>query len=177
MFSLQENFLVKFLSAILFLLFALPAAAFDLNGVPLGGKEIDVRKAFPSVHCKELEWRTDAADRRCDDARVPLGGKDGTEVKVTFYLKSGVIRAFDVRFDIKDLEKVKALLTKRWGAPIAEVTETIGARSKDQKDRQVFKMRWESGQDKAILSAQLEKKRGTVEVARGNFFTEVYRVK
>ncbi|HEX2651596.1 MAG TPA: hypothetical protein VHN19_16835, partial [Burkholderiales bacterium] len=49
---------------------ALPALAYDVNGVAIGGKEIDVKKAFPSVHCKELEWRTDAADRRCDDALI-----------------------------------------------------------------------------------------------------------
>lgn len=151
--------------------------AYEVNGVPLGGKEIDVKKTFPSVHCKELEWRTDAADRRCDDARVPFGGPGGAEAKVTFYLKAGVIRGFDLRFDIKDLEKVKATLRKRWGAPLAEVTETIGARSKDQKDRQVFKMRWEKGEDRAILTAQLEKKRANLEVARGNFFNEIYKVK
>jgi hypothetical protein len=156
---------------------ALPAAAYDINGVPIGGREIDVKKMFPSVHCKELEWRTDAADRRCDDARIPLGGSGGPEAKVTFYLKAGIIRAFDMRFDIKELEKVKALLKKRWGEPMAELTETIGARNKDEKDRQVFKMRWEKGEDRAILSAQLEKKRANVEVARGNFFDEIYKVK
>src|SRR5262249_28920671 len=108
---------VKFLVAIL-LLVPFSALAYDVNGVPLGGKEIDVKKAFPSVHCKELEWRTDAADRRCDDARIPLGGTGGPEAKVTFYLKAGVIRGFDLRFDLKEIEKVKALLKKRWGAPI-----------------------------------------------------------
>lgn len=159
------------------LLLASPAFAYDLNGVRLGGREIDVKKSFPSVHCKELEWRTDAADRRCDDARIPLGGTGGPEAKVTFYLKAGIIRAFDMRFDIKELEKVKALLKKRWGEPMAELTETIGARNKDQKDRQVFKMRWEKGEDRAILTAQLEKKRANIEVARGNFFNEVYKIK
>ena len=161
----------------LLLVLSLPAFAYDVNGVGLGSREIDVKKGFPSAHCKVLEWRTDAADRRCDDARIPLGGAGGAEAKVTFYLKAGVIRAFDLRFDIKELEKVKALLKKRWGAPLAEATETIGARNKDQKDRQVFKMRWEKGADRAILTAQLEKKRANVEVARGNFFNEVYRVK
>jgi hypothetical protein len=168
---------MKKLFPLAFAFLAAPAIAYDVNGVPLGGKEIDVKKAFPSVHCKELEWRTDAADRRCDDARIALGGPGGPEAKVTFYLKASVIRGFDLRFDIKDLEKVKAVLKKRWGAPLAEVTETIGARDKDKKDRQVFKMRWEKGADKAILSAQLEKKRATVEVERGKFFNEVYKVK
>lgn len=160
------------LIALVFL--ALPALAYDVNGVAIGGREIDVKKAFPSVHCKELEWRTEAADRRCDDALIPLGG---VEARVTFYLKAGVIRAFDLRFDIQDLEKVKALLKSRWGAPLAEVTETIGARKKGEKDRMVFKMRWEKGEDHAILTAQLEKKRAGVEAARGKFFDEVYKVK
>jgi hypothetical protein len=153
---------------------ALPALAYDVNGVAIGGKEIDVKKAFPSVHCKELEWRTDAADRRCDDALIQLGG---VEAKVTFYLKAGIIRAFDLRFDIKDVDKVKAVLKSRWGAPLAEATETIGARKKGEKDRHVFKVRWEKGEDHAILTAQLEKKRAAVEAARGKFFDEVYRVK
>jgi len=151
--------------------------AYDVNGVKLGGKEIDVKSTFPSVHCKQLEWRTDAADRRCDDARIALGGPGGVEARVTFYLKAGVIRAIDLRFDTRDLEKVKAILKTRWGAPLAEATEVIGARNKDQKDRKVHKMRWERGEDRAILSAQLERKRASIEVARGNFFDEVYRVK
>jgi len=165
---------LRILTLIALACLALPSFAYDVNGVAIGGKEIDVKKAFPSVHCKELEWRTDAADRRCDDALIQLGG---VEAKVTFYLKAGVIRAFDLRFDIKDLDKVKAVLKSRWGAPLAEATETIGARKKGEKDRHVFKMRWEKGEDHAILTAQLEKKRAGVEAARGRFFDDVYRVK
>jgi hypothetical protein len=158
----------------LLLLASFPAFAYDVNGVAIGGREIEVKKAFPSVHCKELEWRTDAADRRCDDALIQLSG---VEAKVTFYLKAGIIRAFDLRFDIKDLDKVKSVLKSRWGAPLAEATETIGARKKGDKDRHVFKIRWEKGEDHAILTAQLEKKRASVEAARGKFFDDVYRVK
>lgn len=168
---------MRALSGAFLLLLALPAAAYDVNGVRLGGREIDIRKAFPSVHCKELEWRTDAADRRCDDARIALGGAGGVEAKATFYLKAGAIRAFDLRFDTRDLERVKTLLKARWGAPLAEATETIGARGKEQKDRKVFKMRWETGEERAILTAQLEKKRASLEAARGNFFDEVYKVR
>lgn len=160
-------------SLILVLFLAFPALAYDVNGVGPGGKEIDVKKTFPSAHCKALEWRTDAAERRCDDARIPFGG---VEAKVTFYLKAGIIQAFDLRFDMKDLERVKSLLRSRWGAPLAEATEVIVKRdSKD--DRKVFKMRWEKGADHALLTAQLERKRANLEVARGNFFDEVYRVK
>jgi hypothetical protein len=158
---------------LLLLVAPLPALAYDVNGVGLGGKEVDVKKAYPSAHCKALEWRTDAAERRCDDARIPLGG---AEARVTFYLKAGVIQAFDLRFDIKDLDKVKAHLRARGGPPLAETTEVI-ARRDSKEDRKVFKMRWEKGADHALLSAQLEKKRANVEVGRGNFFDEVYRVK
>jgi hypothetical protein len=38
-------------------------------------------------------------------------------------------------------------------------------------------MRWEKGADLAILTAQLEKKRVTVEVSRGNFPVEIYRIR
>lgn len=157
----------------LVLFLPLGAAAYDVNGVRLGGKEGDVRKAFPGAHCKALEWRTDAASRRCDDARIPLGG---IEAKVTFYIKAGIIQAFDLRFDIKDLERIKSLLRSRWGAPLAEATEVI-ARRDSNDDRKVFKMRWERGTDHALLTAPLEKKRASIEAARGNFFDEVYRVR
>jgi hypothetical protein len=149
-----------------------PALAFDLGGIALGGKEIDVKKAMPATNCKALEWKSDAADRRCDDARVPVGG---VETRTTVFLKAGVIQAYDVRFDIKDLERMKAHLKARWGAPLAEATDVIARR--DAKDRQVFKMRWEKGAERAILTAQLEKKRATLEVSRGNFPEEIYRVK
>jgi hypothetical protein len=154
-------------------LLALPALAYEVNGVRLGGKEVDVKKAFPSAHCKALEWKTDAADRRCDDAMVSLGG---VVAKITVFIKADVIRGYDLSFDIKELERVKAHLRSRWGAPLAEATEVI-ARG-DKADRKVFKMRWEKGADRAILTAQLEKKkRATLEISRGNFPEEIYRVR
>ncbi len=149
-----------------------PALAYDANGVALGGGEPEVKKAFPSVHCKPLEWKTNAADRRCDDGRVSLGG---VQAKITFYLKAGAIQAFDVRFDTKDLERLKAHLRSRYGAPLSEATETIAR--KDREDRQVFKMRWEKGADRAVLTAQLDRKRANLEVSRGSFADEVYRVR
>lgn len=155
-----------------FLALPIAALAYDINGVGLGARELDVRTTFPSAHCKALEWRTDAADRRCDDARIPLGG---VQARVTFYLKAGVIQAFDLRFDTRDLERVKSQLRSRWGAPLSEVTETIVRGSRDE--RKVFKMRWEKGAEHAVLTAQLERKRASLEAARGNFFDEVYRVK
>ncbi len=152
-------------------LLAGPAIAYDLNGIAPGGKEIDAVKAMPSTRCKPLEWKSEAADRRCDDARVAVGG---VETRITVFLKAGVIQAYDLRFDVKDLDRMKAHLKARWGAPLAEATEVIARR--DAKDRQVFKMRWEKGAERAVLTAQLEKKRASLEVSRGNFPVEIYRV-
>jgi hypothetical protein len=159
---------------ILALLLSLPCAvlAYDANGVRLGGGEEQVKKAFPGIHCKGLEWKSDAADRRCDDGRVSFGGIPG---RITFYLKAGAIQAFDLRFDTRDLERMKTLLRGRYGAPLAEATEVISRKDKD--DRKLYKMRWERGADHAVLSAQLERKRANLEVWRGNFSAEIYRVK
>ena len=149
-----------------------PVSAYDINGVALGGREAEVQKAFPSARCKPLEWKSDAADRRCDDARISLGG---AEARITVFIKAGAIQAMDLRFNGKDLERVKDALRTRWGAPQAEATEIFAA--KDRKDRSVYKMRWEKGADRAVLSAQLDKKRATLEISRGKFPDEIYRVR
>jgi hypothetical protein len=151
---------------------SLPALGYEVNGVNLGGKELDVKKAFPSAHCKVLEWKSDAADRRCDDAQISLGG---VQAKITVFLKADVIRGYDLRFDIKELDRVTAFLKSRWGAPLSEATEVIS--KKDKPDRKVFKVLWEKGADRAALVAQLEQKRGAIEVSRGSFSDEIYRVK
>lgn len=161
--------------ALLFLLalsLPVPVLAYELDGLKLGGRELDVKKAYPSVYCKPLEWKSDAADRRCDDARATL---DGAPARITVFLKAGAIEAYELRFDIKDLERVKAALRARWGPPLAEATETVARRGRN--DRQVFKMRWEKGAERAILSAQLDKKRAGLEVSRGRFPEEIYRVR
>jgi hypothetical protein len=165
----------KFLLAVLMVLplaFPLCASAYGIKGVALGGREAEVKKAFPSVNCKPLEWKSDAADRRCDDAQISL---DGILMRITVYLKADVIQAFDLRIDMKDLERAKKALQAQWGAPLAEATETIAR--KDKPDRKVYKMRWEKGADRAIFTAQLEQKRISVEVSRGSFPEEIYRVR
>ena len=163
---------MRFLATVLLALAALPARAFDAGGIAIGAGEEAIRKAFPSAHCKPLEWKADAADRRCDDARALLGG---IPARVTFYLKAGAVQAYDLRFEAKDLEALKGHLRKRWGEPKAELTETLARR--EGEDRKVFKMRWEKGADVALLVSQLDKKRVNVEVARGNFFDEIYKVR
>jgi len=152
-----------------------PAAhAYEVNGVKLGGREADVRKSFPAARCKPLEWKTDAADRRCDDARISLGG---SEARITVFLKADVVQAMDLRFELKELERVKQTLRGTWGAPQAEATETFPSTSKDKKDRSVYSMRWEKGSDRAVLTAQMDKKRATLEISRGSFPVEIYKVK
>lgn len=161
-----------FLLAVAFAAPALAQKPFAANGVPLGGSEADLKKRFPAAHCKPLEWKTEAAERRCDDARIAMGG---IEAKITFYLKSDAIQAFDVRFDSKDADKFVADLKAVFGPPKSEVRDVISRKGRD--DREVYKVLWESGRDRAVLTALKEKKRAQLEVSRGNFAEEVYRVR
>ena len=154
-------------------LFALPAyAVLDIKDVVLGSKESDVKRQFPSARCKALEWQSKAADRRCDDSRVSFGG---VEVQVTFYLKKDAVEAFDVRFDTRELDKLVGFLKSRYGAPQSEQKDSYERKGKNA--RQVYKALWESGKDRAVLTAQLEKRRASMLVSRGNFDEEIYRVR
>ena len=155
------------------LLLALPAtAAFDVKGVQLGAAESDVKRALPSAHCKALEWQSKAADRRCDDSRVSFGG---VEVRVTLYLRKDAVEAFDVRFDTKELERFVGFLKSRYGAPKSEGRDTYG--SKGKAERQVYKAAWEKDGERAVLTAQLEKRSASMLVSRGDFDEEIYRVR
>ena len=157
---------------ILCLLLALPArAAYDVNGVQLGASERDVKRVLPSAHCKPLEWKSKAADRRCDDSRVSFGG---VEVRVTLYLRKDAVEAFDVRFDTKELERMVDFLKKRYGAPGSENRDTYGTKGKTT--RPVYKAAWEKDGERAVLTAQLEKRTASMLVSRGTFDEEIYRV-
>jgi len=172
MLSFHESALVRSVALLVLCLATTPVLAYDINGVALGGREAEVQTAFPSARCKPLEWKSNAADRRCDDARISLGG---AEARITVFFKGGAIQAMDLRFNGRDLERVKETLRARWGAPQAEATETFAA--KGGKDRSVYKMRWEKGPDRAVLTAQLDKKRATLEISRAKFPDEIYRVR
>ena len=154
------------------LLLTLPAsAALDVKDIALGANERDVKLKFPSAHCKALEWQSKAADRRCDDSRVVFGG---VEVQVTFYLRKDAVEAFDLRFDTKELDRFVAFLKARYGAPQSESKDKY--ERKGDSARQVYKALWESGKERAVLTAQLEKRRASMLVSRGNFDEEIYRV-
>ncbi len=157
----------------LLVLLALPAAAaYDVNGVALGASEKALVQQFPSAHCKALEWQSRAADRRCDDARISFGG---VEARITFYLKTGAVQAFDVRFASRDAERLVGFLKGRYGAPLSETRDKPVREGKVQ--REIYKVRWEQGRDRAVLTAQMDRRRASLSVSRGDFEEEIYRVR
>jgi hypothetical protein len=150
-------------------------ADYDANGVALGASEEEVRKKFPSVHCKALEWKSKAADRRCDDARIVFGG---VPARITFYLSRNAIQAFDVRFDTREVDRVSTYLKRTYGAPFAETRDKLEGKDKSKKAaREIYKLRWEAGKDRAVLVSELEKSRTSLLVSRGDFEEEIYRVR
>jgi hypothetical protein len=164
---------MKFLLASVLSILALPAAAaYDVKGIQLGASEREIKRVLPSVHCKALEWESKAAERRCDDSRVSVGG---VEVKVTFYLKKDAVEAFDLRFDTKELERFVTFLKSRYGAPQSETRDTFERKGKSA--RQVYKALWQNAGQTAVLTAQLEKRRASLLVSRGDFDEEIYRVR
>lgn len=150
--------------------FSSAKAAYDANGVALGASEREVKKAYPAAYCKPLEWKSEAADRRCDDAKVSFGGVPG---RITFYLRRDAVQAFDLRFEARELERLVALLKSRYGKPVAETREALAGRD----GRELYKALWEAGKDRATLVSQAGKSRGQLTVSRGNFEEEIYRVR
>lgn len=160
------------LVALLALLAAMPAAAYDVGGVALGAPEAKIKQQFPSAHCKALEWSSMAAERRCDDARVQFGG---IEVRVTFYLKKDAVEAFDIRFDGRDVDRFAGFLKKRYGEPRSELRDTL--ERKDKAARELYKVLWEGKGERAVLTSQKGDRRASLSVSRGNFDEEIYRVR
>ncbi len=162
----------KFVLTPLFLA-ALPAwADYDANGVALGAREKAVIQQFPSAHCQPLQWASRAADRRCDDARISFGG---VAARITFYLKNDRVQAFDVAFDTRDAERVAQFVKPRYGEPAAETRDKISHGGK--AEREIYKVRWESGAERAVLTAEKGRRRATLSVSRGDFEEEIYRVR
>ena len=163
--------------AILILCLSLPlsaGAAYDMKGVELGATESDIKRILPSAHCKALEWKSKAADRRCDDAKIAFAG--GVPARITFYLGGNAVQAFDVRFDTREVERVVAFLKKQHGAPAGEATDELTA--KDGKvARRIYKARWEKGRDRVALVSERGKGRASLLASRGDFEEEIYRVR
>jgi hypothetical protein len=162
---------MKLLLALLFLVPLEASAAYDANGVPLGAPEKAIIGKFPSAYCRPLQWSSDAADRRCDDAKVVVGGVPG---RITFYLKQDKVQAFDLRFESRDAERLVNFLKQRYGAPADETRETIEGKAGGA----LYKVQWHKGEEQAVLTAQAEKRRGgSIIVWRGNFEEEIYRIR
>jgi hypothetical protein len=155
-----------------FLLLPAFAQAFDLNGIALGAREADIKRGLPSAYCRPIDWNSPAADRRCDDAKVIVGG---VVVKAALYLKADALQAFELRFDVNNREKVLAHLKARWGAPLSEATETFVRRKGGE--RRVLKVRWVKGAEQAMLTAELDRPRASISAWRGDFREEIYRVR
>jgi hypothetical protein len=148
------------------------AQAFDANGVALGAHEADVRRAYPDAHCKELEWKSDAADRRCDESRTRFAG---VSARITFFLKRDVVQAFDLRFDAGELERVVDFVKSRYGAPASERRESIPQR--DRAPRVVYHVRWAKGRDSLAITSRPGQRRAQLLASRGDFAAEIYRIK
>jgi hypothetical protein len=99
----------------------------------------------------------------------------GARARITFYLKGDRVQAFDVRFEERDLKRVTEELKKRYGAPLAESRDTFTRR--EGEARTVTRIRWEKGEERAVLTAQEKRKRVDLNVWRGSFDEEIYRVR
>lgn len=147
-------------------------AGYDANGVALGASEQALIQQFPSAHCQPLQWKSRAADRRCDDARIVLGG---VSARITFYLKGGEVQAFDVAFNPRDADRLAKFLKTRYGAPLAEARDVLGPAGKPE--REIYKVRWEQGAERAVLTSIKGRRRATLSVSRGDFEEEIYRIR
>jgi len=161
---------MRTLAGLLLLYAGCAHAQYDANGVALGATEKDVLKQFPTAHCAALQWKSMAAERRCDDSKALIGGVPG---RITFYLKRDRIEAFDLRFDTKDAERLGAFLKKRYGAPAEERRSKL----EDQRRGDIYKVEWKKGEERAVLTALSTKGRASLTVWRGDFEDEIYRVR
>ncbi|MDH4191014.1 MAG: hypothetical protein OEW21_12505 [Betaproteobacteria bacterium] len=163
---------MRFTWFVALLCYGAPSFAYDANGVELGATEAAVRKVFTTAHCKELEWKSAAADRRCDNSRIRYAG---VSARITLYLSAGALRAFDVRFDAGDLPRVVEFLTSRHGAPAEDLHETYPRR--DQTLREVHRLRWRRGTDRLELISRPGNRRAQIFVSRGDVSEDLYRIR
>ena len=136
-------------------------AAYDVNDVPLGATEKEIRAKFPYANCRVLEWPSRAADRRCDDSRIIFAGVDAS---VTFYLRKGTVEGFDVRFDHRDIGGIVKFLSTRYGAPVFEGAGPMRAQ-------------WKNKGERATITSEQGRRRASLLVSRGTFEDEIYKIR
>lgn len=156
----REGLLFAFLAP---LLAHAAADGFDANEVKLGASEKIVKRHFPNAHCQALQWRSRAADRRCDDSRVAVAGFDGS---ITFYLKDDAVAAFDLRFLTRDAARFAKLASERYGAP-----------PREKASEKAHTLEWRRNGERALLSTQEGQRRASFLVWRGDFYDEIYKVR
>ncbi|MNC99428.1 hypothetical protein D3C83_177180 [compost metagenome] len=67
-----------------------------------------------------------------------------------------------------------SLLTNRYGKPVSEAREKIESR---RETRELYKLRWQRAGDRAMLTSQVKRRRVDLNVWRGDFDTEIYRIR
>jgi hypothetical protein len=137
------------------------AAAYDVNDVPLGASEAQIKQHFPAANCRALEWPSRAADWRCDDSRIRFAGVDAS---VTFYLKRDAVEGFDVRFDRRAFDAVKQFLLTRYG------------KSASEREKPTT-VEWQTNGERARLNAEATRRRASLLVWRGAFEDEIYKIR
>jgi len=147
------------------------ALAFEADGIGLGASEARIRGTFPSAYCKPLEWKSPAAERRCDDAQIVFAG---APARITFFLRGDAVQGFNVRFAARDRPQVVAALKSRWGKPTAETTDLV--QREGQADHEATKITWDKAGDRATLIWRSDRKRCWLMVSRGDFAEQIYRV-
>jgi len=138
-------------------------AQFDANGMKLGDPERRVGERFPNAHCQPLQWKSRAADRRCDDSRAHVAG---LEVRITAYLKDDAVQALDLRFQTSQVERFTKLVTEQFGRPPVE-----------KRTEKARLLQWKKNGEQALLTTEPGERRATLLVWRGNFNDEIYEVR
>ena len=75
----------------------------------------------------------------------------------------------------RDAERVVQFVKPRYGAPVAETRDKVSHGGRGE--REIYKVRWESGAEHAVLTAEKGRRRATLSVSRGDFEEEIYRVR
>ncbi len=152
----------------------------NLDAIDTKGIEVSAEQKVDFLTLRATYALTDAtvdasrAAAALDGRRPAQIAKHGGSVSLRSNTTDAV-QGFDVRFDNAHLDPVTDYLKRRWGKPFSEGRETISR--KNQDPRESYKVLWEHGKDRVLLSSLSTGKRVSLSGSRGNFEEEIYRVK
>jgi hypothetical protein len=66
-----------------------------------------------------------------------------------------------------------AYLKNRYGAPASEKREKLEKR----RESDLYRLHWQKDGERAVLTAQTDKRRGFFTVSRGDFEEQIYRLR